>query len=116
MIFDNGWIDVNEADELPPNGRLCQVLVQVADGSFHAAACRLTENGWGYFGNCQDRKVIAHQPLTEVPTPTKPTLAVRLAAQTAQGMTTGMALEIIKFIDSERAKDALAIQRLEVKT
>ena len=109
MIFDNGWVSVEEVDKLPPHGKLCQVLLMNREGKGEAlATAGYMDRDYWVTGDARSKvlAVIAHQPLAEVPTPTKPTLAVRLAAQTARGMTTGMALKIIKFIDEERAKDA----------
>jgi len=103
MKLDNGWIDANALDKLPPLLETCQVLVERPAGSFHVSTDMRVEGGWESFGDWQDLRVIAHQPLAAMPTNPKQALVTRLAVEWKT--TAATIRSIIETIDSERAKD-----------
>jgi len=109
MNFDNGWIDANEVDKLPPLHEMCQVLVVAPDGVRQVTIDNRSQSGrWRYWGDIPGGgQVIAHQPLAAMPTPAKPTLVARMVSRLDwSAAPAAIARQAIGIIDEERAIDA----------
>jgi len=103
MVFDNGWIDVEDVSKLPPHGVTCQALVKGSDKSLFVTTDRITQLGEG-FASWPGRKVIAHQPLALPPTPPEQSLIARLVSRLDWSAAPAtLVREAIGIIDSERA-------------
>jgi len=107
MIFDNGWISVEEVDKLPPHSKRCQVLlVNVGSAGETLVTTGYMDRDCWVTGDARSEAlaVIAHQPLA-LP-PTKPTLIARMVSRIDwSAAPAAIAMEIIEIIDSERAID-----------